>query len=138
MAARPLAAQRLMEAGLQGLVMIGDTSLFAAGPVIAVRPTTSTRIALAATAGSSGGAFATRIELLGHFLLDPARQQGVGVYGLAGLAYVHDSGDHGYVVAGIGAEWSPGGARGWFVEGGVGGGWRVSAGYRWRWGRRRA
>ena len=120
---------------MQGLAMISDTTLLAAGPVVALRPTTSTRIALAATVGSAAGAFATRIELLGEFLLDPARQHGVGVYGLAGVAYVHEQSDHGYLVVGLGAEWSPGGAGGWFAEGGLGGGWRVSAGYRWRWGR---
>jgi hypothetical protein len=122
-----------MEAGLQGLAAISDTTLAGGGPVLAIRPMASTRIALAAAFGSAGGAFATRIELLGHFLLDPARQHGVGIYGIGGVAYVHDRADHGYLVVGAGAEWSPGGSRGWFAEGGIGGGWRLAAGYRWRW-----
>ena len=122
-----------MEAGLQGLVTISDTTLAAGGPVLALRPTSSTRISLVAAFGAASGVFATRIELLGHFLLDPTRQHGIGTYGIGGVAYVHDRADHGYLVVGIGAEWSPGGERGWFLEGGVGGGWMVSAGYRWRW-----
>lgn len=123
----------MTEAGLQGLVTISDTILAAGGPVLAVRPTSNTRIALVAAFGAAGGAFASRIELVGHFLLDPARQHGVGTYGIGGVAYVHDRTDHGYLVVGLGAEWAPGGDGGWFLEGGVGGGWMVSAGYRWRW-----
>jgi len=122
-----------MEAGLQGLVAISDSTLVGGGPVLAIRPTSSTRIALAAAFGSAGGVFATRLELLGHFLLDPARRRGVGTYGIGGVAWVHDRADHGYLVVGVGAEWSPGGPRGWFAEAGVGGGWRLTAGYRWRW-----
>jgi hypothetical protein len=36
-------------------------------------------------------------------------------------------------VLAAGIEGRPGAASGWFLEAGVGGGARLSAGYRWRW-----
>jgi hypothetical protein len=96
------------------------------------------RVALTAAAGAAQHAVAFRGELLTHFLLAPRQTHGVGMYGLGGVAVV-DASDasgsrdaHGYMVLGLGVESRPGAASGWALEAGVGGGFRVAVGYRWR------
>ena len=54
------------------------------------------------------------------------------MYLAGGIAGVGGPEDEGYLVLAIGIEHRPGARSGWFVEGGVGGGARVAAGYRWR------
>jgi len=71
-------------------------------------------------------------ELLVHFLLNPTRRTGAGVYGAGGVAVVGGPVDQGYVVVTLGVESRPGAPSGWFVEAGVGGGARLAMGYRWR------
>jgi hypothetical protein len=56
----------------------------------------------------------------------------VGAYAATGIAGVTGAKEEGYMVLTLGLESRPGRRSGWFVEGGVGGGVRVAAGYRWR------
>ena len=95
---------------------------------------TSRRMRVSATvgAGVSDGRAAWRGELLAHFLLNPTRRSGVGIYGAGGVAAVGGPVDQGYLVLALGVEARPGGRSGWFVEAGVGGGVRLAAGVRWR------
>jgi hypothetical protein len=124
------------EAGLQALGVLADRDYAGGGPWLAWRPSANTRVGLLSTIGGQEGGTAGRLELAAHFLLDPARTRGVGVYGLAGVAWSIAADSRGWLMAGVGAETAPGGNGGWVLELGFGGGWRVSAGYRHRFGAR--
>ncbi len=130
--AGPLAAQQVRELGIQAMVTASDPALGALGGYIALRPSQRSRISVAAAAGASGGELAWRGELLTHFLLNPAAREGAGVYAAGGLAVVAGPVERGYLVLTLGIEARPGASEGWFAEAGVGGGLRVSGGYRWR------
>jgi hypothetical protein len=132
LAPAPAAGQRARELGVNAVFTAQDAELFAGGLHGAIRTTRRTRLALTAAAGSAGGEFVARGELLGHFLLSPA-SEGVGVYGGGGIAGIAGAGEEGFIVLLIGLEGAPGGRSGWYLEGGIGGGARVAAGYRWRW-----
>lgn len=135
-ATMPVRAQQVRELGMQVVGVAADEAGLVAGPIAAVRPSSRVRISLAAGAGAVGGEIAGRAELLGHFLLDPGKRRGVGVYGAAGVAAVAGPFERGYLVLAMGVEGRPGARAGWTLEAGVGGGARLAAGYRRRWGRR--
>jgi len=128
----PVAAQQVSEFGVMGIATASDPTLVVAGGYVAIRTSQRTRISAGLGAGASEGRAAWRGELLAHFLLNPTRQWGVGVYGAGGLAAVSGPVDQGYLVLTLGLEARPGARSGWFVEAGVGGGARLSAGVRWR------
>jgi hypothetical protein len=132
---RPLDAQggTVREWGLETVVTAAEPAVYAAGLTASIRPSLRTRIGLYAGGGVTGdGDGVGRAELLGQFLLNP-RSAHFGLYAGGGLAGVFTSGaDNGYLVLMVGVESQPGGRGGWFVEGGVGGGARIAAGYRWR------
>jgi hypothetical protein len=130
--ARPAAAQTMLEAGGQALITTADPALVTGGLYGAVRASTRMRLALTAGLGVSDGRAAGRGELLAHFLLSPAAKSGPGVYVGGGIAGVVGAVDQGYVVALVGLEAAPGGRSGWAIEAGVGGGVRLTAGWRWR------
>lgn len=137
-----LHAQLFAEAGVQGLVLARDPAVLAGGVHAAVRTTPRTRFMATLSGGSLDGEAIGRAEGLGHFLLNPVDPSGVGLYGGGGLGWEFLEGSRGYVVLLLGLEGSPGGRSGWFLEGGWGGGARISAGWRWRfrpegWPRRR-
>jgi hypothetical protein len=132
-AAPRLAAQQVRELGIQLTATASDPALGAAGIYGAVRTSLRTRLSAAAAAGISGDEAAWRGELLIHFLLNPTRHTGAGVYATGGIATVGGAVERGYVVASIGMEARPGASSGWFLEAGVGGGARLAAGFRWRW-----
>lgn len=132
LAPAPVAAQRARELGVHGVFTAQDAELFAGGLYAAIRTTRRTRLALTAAAGSAGGEFVARGEILGHFLLSPA-SEGVGVYGGGGIAGIAGAGEEGFIVLLIGVEHAPGTRAGWYLEGGLGGGARIAAGFRWRW-----
>jgi hypothetical protein len=127
-----VAAQQVTEFGVMGIATASDPTLVVAGGYGAIRTSRRTRISAALGAGASDGRAAWRGELLAHFLLNPTRGWGVGVYGAGGLAAVGGAVDQGYLVLTLGLEARPGGRSGWFVEAGVGGGARLAAGVRWR------
>ena len=128
----PVAAQQVSELGVMGIVTASDPALVVAGGYGAIRTSRRTRISAGLGAGVSDGRAAWRGELLAHFLLNPTRRWGVGVYGAGGIAAVGGPVDQGYLVLTLGLEARPGGRSGWFVEAGVGGGARLAAGVRWR------
>ena len=133
----PLAAQRshMRELGVQGAVLATSPAMVLGGVYGAIRTSRRTRLALTASAGAAGGALAWRGELLAHFLLNPESTRRAGVYGGGGLALAGTAdASRGYVVVLLGAESRPGAPSGWFIEAGLGGGFRAAAGWRWRWG----
>ena len=132
-AAAPAGAQQVKELGIQTTGTLSDPALAVGGIYAAWRPAARGRIAAALGVGGSDGEVAWRGELLGHFLLAPRRRTGPGVYLAGGLAAVGGPADRGYLVLAVGIEDRPGGPSGWFAEAGVGGGARLSLGYRWRW-----
>jgi hypothetical protein len=128
----PASAQSVPELGVVVMATASDPALVAAGAYGGLRTSLRTRVSAAALAGVSGREAALRGELLVHFLLNPTRRAGAGVYGAGGVAVVSGPVDQGYVVLTLGVEGRPGGPSGWFVEAGVGGGARLAMGYRWR------
>ncbi|HEX6644860.1 MAG TPA: hypothetical protein VF037_09280, partial [Gemmatimonadales bacterium] len=130
--AAPASAQRAREFGIHGVFTGQDAELVAGGVHAGVRTTRRTRIAVTAAVGSAGGEFVARGELLGHFLLSPA-SRGVGFYAGGGVAGIAGAAEEGFLVLLTGIESAPGGASGWYLEGGLGGGVRIAAGWRWRW-----
>ena len=130
--AGPAAAQTTLEAGGQALVTTADPALVTGGLYAAVRASMRMRLAATVGVGVSGGRAAGRGELLAHFLLSPTATARPGVYFGGGIAGVAGAVDQGYVVALVGLEGAPGGRSGWAVEAGVGGGVRLTVGWRWR------
>lgn len=124
-------AQRAREVGLHAVFTGQEAELLAGGVYGAIRTTRRTRLGFTAAAGSAGGEFVARGELLGHFLLSPA-STGPGVYGGGGIAGIAGADEEGFLVLLLGIEQGPGGRSGWYLEGGLGGGVRIAAGYRWR------
>lgn len=121
------------ELGLQVLATIADPVLAGAGLYAAIRPGGNARVALTLTAAERDRQLAGRGELLAHFLLNPNRTRGVGIYGLGGVAALVQHRTRGYLVLGVGLETAPGRRSGWAVEAGAGGGVRLTAGWRARW-----
>jgi hypothetical protein len=130
---RPVTAQHASEAGLQAVGTLSDPALAAIGGYIGFRVSARTRLAGYLGTGISDDRLAWRGELLGHFLLSPDESRKPGFYFGAGIAGVEGAVDRGYLVLTLGVEARPGAAYGWVVEAGVGGGFRVGLGYRWRW-----
>jgi hypothetical protein len=130
--AAPLAGQQGRELGIHAVATASDPALAVAGLYGGIRASTRTRVSATAGAGFSSGDLAFRGEILGHFLLSPLQQRGVGFYVAAGVAGVAGPIDRGYVVLTAGLEDRPGGESGWAAELGIGGGVRVGLGYRWR------
>lgn len=128
----PAQAPRGVEVGLGGLVLAQDPAWLGGALHVALRPGGGTRLSLGAGLGGVDGRTVGRGELLAAWLLTPRRRSGVGPYAFGGVAGVTGSGRQGYLVLGLGLEAAPGGSSGWFLEGGVGGGARFAAGWRWR------
>jgi hypothetical protein len=131
-AATPLPAQQVTELGIQAVGTASEPALLVGGGYAALRVSRRFRLSASAGLGGSDGRTAWRGELLAHFLLAPRERRGVGGYAAAGVAAVGGVEDEGYMVLTLGLESRPGSTSGWFVEGGVGGGVRGAAGYRWR------
>jgi hypothetical protein len=128
-----LAAQAVRELGGQVLVTASDPALVTGGLYAALRVATRVRLAATLGAGGSDSRVAGRGELLAHFLLSPRATDHPGVYLGGGVAGVAGPVDQGYVVVLVGLEAAPSRPTGWALEGGFGGGFRVTAGWRWRW-----
>jgi hypothetical protein len=126
------AAQHVVELGGPAHGPAAEPAVGVGGVYGAIRTSNRTRVSAALAAGVCDGDAAFRGELLAHFLLNPTRRTGAGVYGAGGIAVAEGPVDQGYVVVTLGVEGRPGGRSGWFVEAGVGGGARLAVGYRWR------
>ena len=127
-------AQQAFEYGPHITGVVAEPGSIVAGGYGAVRSLGRTRFALTAGLGAAeGGHTAWRTELAVHFLLNPRARNGIGAY-VGGGAAAADAGDgaNGYVLLVAGVEARPGGASGWSLEAGLGGGLRISAGWRWR------
>jgi len=128
----PVRAQA-RELGVGAIGTLSDPVLAVATVYAALRTSARTRIAGAAGAGVSRDELAWRGELLGHFLFSPENRQKPGFYAGGGVALVDGPIRRGYLVVTLGVEARPHGSSGWAVEAGVGGGFRLAVGYRWRW-----
>ena len=131
----PLAAQQTRELGIQAIGTASDPLLGVGALYGALRTSNRTRLSVTGGAGASAGELAFRAELLGHFLLSPNKRKGTAPYFAAGVAAVGGPVDRGYLVLTLGMEQRPGAGSGWAAEAGLGGGFRVALGYRWRKGR---
>lgn len=123
---------RGVEAGAQGLLLVGRRDFAGGGATLGWRPGGGVRLQLAALGGDRAG-LAARGELVGHLLLEPARVGGVGLYAIGGVAGTFAARARGDLVLGLGLETRPGGRLGLAVEAGVGGGVRLAVGLRRRW-----
>jgi hypothetical protein len=126
--------QGLRELQLQGLAIASRPFFAGAGAGLAWRDAQRTRWqTLVAVGDLRGAGWGARADLAWHFLLDPAKRRGSGVYGGAGMSVLAGAGRvTPYALLVFGVENAPGGSGGSFVEIGVGGGVRLSVGYRWR------
>ncbi len=89
---------------------------------------------LAAAGGRLSDAWGVRLDARGQFVLLPFARAGAGVYAGMGGVWMGGAGQRGavYLSALLGVERAPGRPRGFYLEMGVGGGVRLSAGMRWR------
>jgi hypothetical protein len=114
------------------------------GVGFAFRNQARTRVGLSVSAGdfsavpAEGGdrthALGGRVEALLSYHVSPYERTGLAPYAGGGVAVAATAdGLSEYLLIVIGVETAPGGRRGWFAEVGLGGGVRVSAGFRVRW-----
>jgi hypothetical protein len=129
--AEPGAAQ-VREIGVGVVGTLSNPAAAVAGGYGALR-TGRTRFSVSLGAGFSDSEVMWRGELLGHFLLSPEERRKPGFYLAGGIAGVRGPVSRGYLVLTLGLEARPRQASGWAVEAGVGGGFRLALGYRWRW-----
>jgi hypothetical protein len=130
----PAQARHVRELGVEAMVLATDPAMVLGGLYGAIRTSSRTRLALTASAGAIDRTAAWRGEVLAHFLLNPRTTRRAEVYGGGGVAVSGSGGtERGYVVILLGVESKPGASNGWFVEAGLGGGFRGAAGWRWRW-----
>lgn len=106
----------------------GETTLHAAFGLGSRIGTYTRLIAIAGAGRSLSGNAATefRIEGVGRFVLDPFREQRLGVYGLAGISlFVRDGDGTPRLLAGLGVEGPAAGGRALAAELALGGGLRL-------------
>lgn len=128
----PLAAQVRQEWTALAVGVTGRPASAVAGVGWARRPGHRDRVQLFLGGGVSEERPVARGEALWHFLLEPARLSGAGVFVGGGLAGEVGRTSRARLVITLGIEASPAGRRGWAVEAGLGGGVRVAVGYRVR------
>jgi hypothetical protein len=121
------------EIGAQALATFAAPSFAGGGLSYGLRLGGRPRLVGLVAAGGRDGSLAGRGELAVQYLLAPDRRRGVGFYGVGGIGGVTGPGSSGYLVVGLGVESAPGGRSGWMLEAGVGGGLRLSVGWRHRW-----
>jgi hypothetical protein len=129
------AAQGWRETQVWGVAVASQPAVFAGGLGFAVRDRGRTRIGGALAAGATeDGLAAGRAEVTWHFLLDPARRKGLGVYAGGGLALslIEQGHVRPWVQAALGVETAPATRRSFFLEAGFGGGARLAMGLRFR------
>jgi hypothetical protein len=130
----PAGAQGWREAQVWAVGTASDPAFGGVGFGLSWRDRGRSRGGVAVAGGVQDRGAAGRVELVYHFLLDPARQRGDGAYGGGGVTV--SAGPDGrlrpYLQLVIGAENGPASPRGTFIEVGVGGGVRVAVGLRWR------
>lgn len=131
--AAPLAGQAAPDLRVQSIVTLARERYAGGGLGASLGVGPRGRIAAVATLGGRAGALAARFEAVLTFHLEPFARRGLGVYGGGGAAFVTGGApDAEYLVLVLGLETAPARRMGLFLEGGVGGGVRLSAGYRLR------
>jgi len=129
-------AQGFHEWQLFGVALASQPAVYAGGLGYGWRDAGRTRVQLALAGGVTDDDRAVgRGELAWHFLLDPRRRSGVGVYGGGGLAVSaieSGGGPDVFLQAVVGLETGPAARRGVFLEAGFGGGARFALGFRFR------
>jgi hypothetical protein len=130
----PACAQGWRETQLAAVGAASRPAVGALGVGLAWRDPGRTRVGVLLMAGANeNGGLAGRAEVAWHFLLDPAKRTGDGVYGGGGVALAASDGrTRPFILLVLGAENAPAGRRGTFIEVGVGGGVRLAVGMRWR------
>ena len=133
----PLAAQgsaTVLEWGAHATfsAVAGGVVGLVVGPRGAIRTIGSTRVAVSLGMGIRGDSLSGRGEAALEYLLAPRAVGRLGVYLGGGLAGIVGAGEGGYLLVYVGVERSPGRARGWAVEAGLGDGFRIRAAYHWR------
>lgn len=134
-AASPLRAQRPPEWRLEavGTAVRGAVRFIGAGVGLDVRTTPRVSLGVLLAGGRSGSGLAARGEALAAFSLAPLAEQGLEPYLAGGLAAVASgSGAQGYATALVGLTFASQRRTSGFVEAGVGGGFRLGAGIRWK------
>lgn len=116
--------------GLQAMVLTAEPTAGLFGGYGALGFGRRLRLAVTAGAGVEGSTGSFRLEALGHFLLSPEEHKW-GWYLAGGVAYHDGVRSRGLLVALIGLDYAMG-AGSMVLEGGVGGGARIAAGYRWK------
>lgn len=128
-----LYAQITRDWQIHGLSTFAADRFVGGGLGFGVRPPGRLRVSANATAGDRDGVLGIRVEGMMSFHLNAGREHGFTPYAAAGLAALATrSATRGFVLVLLGVEQRPGRPSGWFVEAGVGGGFRLSAGYRLR------
>jgi hypothetical protein len=130
--AEPAAAQQTREIGVQSIAAFADPAAVVAGGYGAWRTSGRTRLSASLGLGTADGDLAWRAEALGHFLLSPDERRRPGFYVAGGIAGAGGPVSRGYLVLTLGLEQRPQARSGWALEAGIGGGFRIAAGYRWR------
>lgn len=120
------------EIGVQAYALLGDADQVGGGLFVARRAGPRGRISIFGGAGDRAGEVTGRGEALVHLLVAPRKPGGVAPYLAGGLGVDVADRTEARLVAVVGLEARPGARRGWVLEVGVGGGWRLSAGWRWR------
>jgi hypothetical protein len=129
----PASAQLTRDWQLHGIATVLADRFVGGGLGFGVRPPGRLRFAGTASAGDLKGTLAGRAEAFLAFHLNPGREKGFTPYTAAGVAAsITRAATRGYVEVLIGLEQRPGRRSGLFVEAGVGGGLRLSAGFRMR------
>jgi len=139
----PLEAQSARELQLQGVGAFASTQFLGGGLGFALRSQGRIRAGLSVSAGDlsrrpegeeRAHTFGGRFELMASYHVNPYKRSGLAPYAGGGVAVAATSDEMSeYVLLVLGVEAAPGGRSGWFAELGIGGGARVSAGYRLRW-----
>jgi hypothetical protein len=139
----PVEAQSARELQLQGVGAFAATQFVGGGLGFAWRSQGRLRAGLSVSAGDvshrpegeeRAHAFGGRVELLASYHVNPYKRSGLAPYAGGGVAVAATADEmFEYVLLVLGVETGPGSRSGWFAELGIGGGVRVSAGYRLRW-----
>jgi len=131
-AVAPASAQVTREWGLQLTGATGTPAFLGAGAVWAWRPGVRDRLLVHGALGAAEDQAAFRFEATWHLMLSPRTERGIGAYIGGGLAGQFAETSHGWLILTGGIEQNPGAKRGWVLELGLGGGVRMTVGYRWR------
>lgn len=130
----PALAAQGREAGVSAFITTARATTAGLLAQVGLRPGgTAPRIVAALGVGVADGDGVGRAELVAHLLVPPSPAARVGFYLGGGLAGVTGPDATGWLVALAGAETDPGGVSGFALEFGIGGGARLSAGWRRRW-----